>query len=140
VTQSATILHIVFIQSSQSSGSIPAQHQTKEIEMSKTKLNYLLDAVIAFAFVMSALSGIVFLFAGSGGYQGGRNPSFRTEILGVSRDVWSNLHTWVSLVMIAGVVIHLVLHWNWIVCMTKRVVRELGSARPGREQETCPTA
>jgi cytochrome b subunit of formate dehydrogenase len=107
--------------------------------MSKTKLNYLLDAVIALAFILSTLSGIVFLFAGSGGYQGGRNPSFRTEILGISREVWSDLHTWVSLVMIAGVVIHLVLHWNWIVCMTKRMVRELGSTRPGREQETCPT-
>jgi cytochrome b subunit of formate dehydrogenase len=107
--------------------------------MSRTKLNYLLDAVIAFAFILSAMSGVVFLFAGSGGYQGGRNPDFRTEMLGISREVWSDLHTWVSLVMIAGVVIHLVLHWNWIVCMTKRMVKELGSARPGREQETCPT-
>jgi cytochrome b subunit of formate dehydrogenase len=107
--------------------------------MSKTKLNYLLDAVIAFAFILSALSGVVFLFAGSGGYQGGRNPNFQTEVLGISREVWSDLHTWVSLVMIAGVVIHLVLHWNWIVCMTRRMVEELGWAGPGREQEACPT-
>lgn len=107
--------------------------------MSKTKLNYLLDAVIALAFVLSALTGIVFLFAGSGGYQGGRNPNFRTEMLGISREIWSDLHTWVSLVMIGGVVIHLVLHWDWIVCMTKRMVRELGWSRAGREQEACPT-
>jgi cytochrome b subunit of formate dehydrogenase len=107
--------------------------------MSKTKLNYLLDAVIAFAFLLSALSGIVFLFAGSGGYQGGRNPDFRTEVLGISREVWSDLHTWVSLVMIAGVGIHLVLHWDWIVCMTKRMVKEPGWAGPGPEKEACPT-
>jgi cytochrome b subunit of formate dehydrogenase len=107
--------------------------------MSKTKLNYMLDAVIALAFILSALTGIVFLFAGSGGYQGGRNPDFRTEVLGISRGVWSDLHTWVSLVMIAGVVIHLVLHWHWIVCMTKRMVKELGWAGPSREQEACPT-
>jgi cytochrome b subunit of formate dehydrogenase len=107
--------------------------------MSKTKLNYWLDAVIALAFVLSVLSGVVFLFAGSGGYQGGRNPGFQTEILGVSRWVWSDLHTWVSLVMIAGVAIHLVLHWEWIVCMTRRMVTGPRRAAPRREQETCPT-
>ena len=42
--------------------------------MSKAKLNYLLDGVIAIAFIVSTLSGVVFLFAGSGGYQGGAQP------------------------------------------------------------------
>lgn len=107
--------------------------------MSKTKLNYLLDVVIAFAFILSALTGVVFLFAGSGGYQGGRNPGFRTEILGIDRSIWSGLHTWVSLVMIAGVLIHLVLHWNWVLCMTRRMFREYRRAAPTREQEACPT-
>ncbi len=86
--------------------------------MSKTKLNYLLDAVIALGLVLSALSRVVFLFAGSGGYPGGRDPGFQTEFLGISRSVWSDLHTWVSLVMIVGVAVHLLLHWEWIVCMT----------------------
>lgn len=108
--------------------------------MSRTKLNYLLDSVIAIAFVASALSGVVFLSAGSGGYQGGRNPTFQTEILGIQRSVWSDLHTWVSLVMITGVVIHLVLHWNWIVCMTKRMVKGSGRTALQDRQEACPTA
>ena len=107
--------------------------------MSKTQLNYVLDVVIAVAFIASALSGVVFLFAGSGGYQGGRNPGFRTEILGVDRAIWSDLHTWVSLVMIAGVVIHLALHWNWIVCMTKRLISDRQKASSQREREACPT-
>jgi len=107
--------------------------------MSKTKLNYWLDAVIALAFILSALSGVVFLFAGSGGYQGGRNPGFQTEILGISRTIWSDLHTWVSLVMIAGVAIHLVLHWEWIICMTRRVLEGPERAALRREREACPT-
>lgn len=107
--------------------------------MSKAKLNYVLDAVIAVAFIASALSGVVFLFAGSGGYQGGRNPGFQTEMLGIQRTVWSDLHTWVSLMMIAGVLIHLVLHWNWIVCMTKRMVERPERPTRAREQEACPT-
>ena len=107
--------------------------------MSRTKLNYLLDVVIAFAFILSSLTGVVFLFAGSGGYQGGRNPGFRTEMLGIDRSIWSGLHTWVSLVMIAGVLIHLVLHWNWILCMTRRMVREPWLRARTRDQETCLT-
>ena len=48
---------------------------TEVIEMSnKARLNYALDAVIAIAFILSSLSGIAFMFMGTGGYQGGRNP------------------------------------------------------------------
>lgn len=103
--------------------------------MRKATLNYMLDMVIALAFVVSALTGVAFLFMGEGGYQGGRNPAFETSLLGLSRRTWSDLHTWGSLVMIAGVGMHLVLHWKWIVCMT----RNLLPFRPRRvsAQETC---
>lgn len=103
--------------------------------MSKTKLNYWLDLIIALAFILSAISGMVFLFAGSGGYQGGHNSAFQTEIGGISRWTWGDLHTWVSLVMIAGVMVHLVLHWNWIVCMTKKLLPKMSTRKP----EVCPT-
>jgi hypothetical protein len=99
--------------------------------MNKTKLNYSLDAVIGVAFALSAVTGMAFLLMGSGGYQGGRNPGFATELLGISRTTWSDLHTWASLVMIAGVVVHLVLHWKWIVCVTKQMV----PSRPRRTRE-----
>ena len=100
----------------------------------KAQFNYILDVVIALAFVISTLSGLVFMFAGSGGYQGGSNPNFQTEMLGISRSTWSDLHALTSLVMIAGVFAHLVFHWNWIVCMTKRLLK------PARRQtqEVCP--
>ena len=42
--------------------------------------------------------------------------------LGLSFRVWNDLHTWAGFALIAGVAAHLVLHWNWIVCMTKRMV------------------
>ncbi len=89
--------------------------------MNKVKLNYALDVVIAVAFLMSAITGIAFLVMGSGGYQGGRNVHFATTFIGLNRTIWSDLHTLASLVMIAGIVVHLVLHWNWIVCTTRRI-------------------
>jgi hypothetical protein len=101
--------------------------------MSKAKLNYLLDVVIGLAFVLSGVTGVAFLLMGSGGYQGGRNSNFATSLLGISRTTWSDLHTWASLVMIAGVGVHLVLHWKWIVCVTRQILRP----RPRQTQEHC---
>ncbi|MBN1878299.1 MAG: DUF4405 domain-containing protein [Anaerolineae bacterium] len=97
--------------------------------MNKVKFNYWLDVVIGLAFLMSAITGIAFLFMGSGGYQGGRNAVFHTAWLGVSRTTWSDLHTLGSLVMIMGVGIHLAFHWKWIACVTKQIVPELPKLR-----------
>ncbi len=105
----------------------------------KVRLNYALDVVIGFAFILAAITGILFLFAGSGGYQGGRNPGFQTEMLGIARATWSDLHTWTGLVMIIGAAVHLVLHWNWIVCVTKRLLKSRRyEKRPDQAQDACP--
>jgi hypothetical protein len=93
--------------------------------VNKAKLNYWLDVVIGLAFLISAATGVAFLVMGEGGYQGGRNPAFATVFLGLSRDVWNDLHTFGSLMMIAGVGTHLALHWKWIVCVTRSMVRGL---------------
>jgi hypothetical protein len=77
--------------------------------MNKTKVNYWVDLVIALAFVFSAVSGIVFLFPMSG-----------STVLGVTYKVWDQIHTWGSLLMIGGVLAHLILHWKWIIAMTKK--------------------
>jgi len=87
----------------------------------KAKLNYVVDVVIGLAFILSALSGLVLFFAPSG-YQGGRNPYYLQPVLFLSTHTWSILHTWGSITMISGVGAHLVLHWDWMVCMTKKLL------------------
>lgn len=105
--------------------------------MNKAKLNYLLDAVIGLAFVLSSATGVAFLLMGSGGYQGGRNPGFAAALLGLSRATWSDLHTWASLVMIVGVVVHLVFHWKWIVCLTKKMMPSLPRRANRVKEQVC---
>jgi hypothetical protein len=102
----------------------------------KARVNYVLDAVIAVAFIISATSGLLLWLDGPGGYRGGRNPAYQATILSVSRAAWHDLHLWVSLVMMAGIGLHLLLHWRWIVCMT----RDILLPRRRRTQEVCPTA
>jgi hypothetical protein len=88
----------------------------------QVKLNYAIDVVIGLAFILSALSGLVLYIAPSG-YQGGRNPDYLQPVLFLSRHAWNDLHTWSSMAMISGVGAHLVLHWNWMVCTTRRLLK-----------------
>jgi cytochrome b subunit of formate dehydrogenase len=101
---------------------------------SKTKLNYAIDVVIGLTFILSALSGLVLFFAPSG-FQGGRNPYYLQPVLLLNTQTWDILHTWGSMAMIAGVGAHLVLHWEWMVCMTRRLLKP---KKPVREQAACP--
>ena len=103
-------------------------------KVSKAKINYFVDIGIGIGFLLAAVSGIVLLLAGSGGgYQGGRNPDYTSEILLLSRSGWKTLHNWSSIAMTIGVGIHMLLHWNWFLCMTRNIFK------PRKKQtEPCP--
>lgn len=90
----------------------------------QTRMNWLVDAGLFISGLVATLTGIYFLFLPSGGYQGGRNPYYGITIL-FDRHTWDDLHTWFGLAMIAIVVIHLAIHWRWIVTMTKQAIRAL---------------
>ena len=99
--------------------------QPKPVRMSKqTRANWLIDAAVFLGGLLAALSGIYFLYLPSGGYQGGRNPMYDITIL-FSRHGWSGLHTWAGVAMIAAVVIHFSIHWQWVKRMSKRTVQAL---------------
>ena len=93
--------------------------------MKRARINYLVDVGIGIAGLLSALSGLIFLLPGD----------LSTGILGVSYQVWNSLHTWSSLAAIAGVGAHTVLHWKWIVAMTKQMFSPL---MPQRASEGVP--
>lgn len=101
-----------------------------EKKSSRAKLNYVVDLIIGVGFVLAAVSGVVLLVVGSGGYQGGRNPRMAQEVLSLSRFTWKSLHDWAGIALAVGVGLHLVLHWKWITCMT----RSLFHRRAGRAQ------
>lgn len=91
-------------------------------KINRGKLNYAIDAGLLITFILSMASGIFLLFLPSGGgFQGGRNIAFQTEILGMGRWFLKDLHTYSSILMGIGVLVHLLLHWNWIVCMTRNI-------------------
>ncbi len=83
----------------------------------RSLINFIVDAAIAVAFVVSALSGLVFLVpAGWLSFSGAS-----TSALGVEFATWRTVHDWMALIMIAGVVLHAALHWKWVTSMVRRL-------------------
>lgn len=85
--------------------------------MDKPKINYLVDFIALISFLVTSITGlIIFLFLPSGVRQG----RFQ-EFIGITKEVWNFIHIWSGILMLVLVVIHLILHWDWIICMTKNI-------------------
>ena len=100
--------------------------------MKRAFTNFLVDGVIAAAFLVTAVSGVLFLLPRSWvvGSAGG-TPT----MLGVTTAGWLTIHDWSGVVMMGGVLLHCALHWRWIVNMSRRTFRRK-AARRGRPVRT----
>jgi hypothetical protein len=86
--------------------------------MVKPIINYIHDALMGISFVLAAWSAIVLGFLLPRGQDAGQELFW-----GISRQVWYPIHKWAGLVFIALALIHLVLHFKWIVVMTKSLFK-----------------
>jgi hypothetical protein len=93
---------------------------SKGTHMSKgAVVNLIVDSLIAVGFILTAISGIYFLFAPKGGFQGGQNLGWDPGFL-FSRTTWDLIHTWGGVVMTAAAMVHFAIHWRWIKNVTMR--------------------
>jgi cytochrome b subunit of formate dehydrogenase len=88
--------------------------------MDKTKINYIIDAFLAISFVITAITGILIFFFMPGGVPQGRFQ----ELMGVSKAVWSAMHNWAGIIMMLLSLVHVILHWRWIVSMTTSLFKK----------------
>lgn len=97
----------------------------KQVRLSsQTRMNWLIDAFVFLGAVGASITGIYFLYFTSGGYQGGRNPLYGVTLL-FERNTWGNLHIWGGVLMIAAVIIHFAIHWDWVKMMARRYFKML---------------
>jgi len=80
------------------------------------RYNVALNATVALSFSISAISGIYFLIFGSS--EGGRNID---PMILFTRDAWDVIHTWSSILFIAGALLHFAIHWGWVTKVTRKV-------------------
>ena len=86
--------------------------------------NVVIDLVVAVSFALAAVSGVYFRFVPGG--RGAADP-----MLLFSRTTWDLIHTWAGVAMVMAAVIHFVIHWKWVVKVTKNTVRSTWSRLPG---------
>ncbi len=108
------------------------------MKWNKARVNFMVDLMIALALLVEVVSGFVlWLVLPQGGYQGGRNVASAQSFI-LSRSDWLTLHDWFAVVMVLGVLLHLALHWQWIVCMVRNMWREAFAPKPSpAKREEC---
>ena len=99
--------------------------------MNKAKRNYLIDTAIGNAFLVVAISALVFLIPTD---WIDFSSSITPTVLGLDFGLWQTLHKWGGIVMIIGVAIHQLLHWNWIVSMTKKILPKVNLPKRSKNE------
>ena len=95
--------------------------------MKRARLNLVIDAVVGGAFLVTAVTGVVFLLP----------PSWQQALLvGFSFHAWHRLHDWSGVVAAGGVALHLALHWRWVVHTARRWLAETRGEAPDRRAGT----
>ncbi len=47
---------------------------------------------------------------------------------GLTRQTWIGIHDWVAIALVVVVIIHLILHWKWVLRIIKQIFAQLGEA------------
>ncbi len=97
------------------------------------RFNLALNLTLGLLFVLAAISGIVSLFLPHG--QG------VASALLWSRRSWDIMHTWSGTLMTIVLVLHIGIHWKWIVKVSRNMVRAMwvrGVTSPSSQQDVLP--
>ncbi len=92
--------------------------------MNRTITNIIIDIIAAFLFLGMIATGYILHFP----LPPGSNKSL--SLWGYTRHQWGDVHFWISLGLLVVLVVHLVLHWNWIVTVIGKRCHLVKTAHP----------
>ncbi|MFP4023669.1 MAG: DUF4405 domain-containing protein [Thiohalospira sp.] len=90
----------------------------------KAKVNFIIDAIMFV--LMGLLAGIgllikyVLLSGEERWIKYGQNVDIR--FLGLDRHQWGEIHLYIAIMLVLFLVLHIVLHWNMIVCLYEKII------------------
>lgn len=87
--------------------------------MLNQKINYFIDVMMVFLFLVVAKSGIVLYFFLPEGQRRAGWQSF----FGIARHTWKDIHELSGILMIALIFLHIILHLKWLLEMTKNILK-----------------
>jgi Domain of unknown function (DUF4405)/Planctomycete cytochrome C len=92
--------------------------------MNRTIANIIIDLIAAFLFLGMITTGYLLHFP----LPPGSNKTL--SLWGYTRHQWGEFHFWISLGLLAVLVVHLVLHWNWVVTVIGKRFHLVKTAHP----------
>jgi len=90
--------------------------------MKKSLYLFALVVFLLAAGLVETVSGFILWFVLPSG--GGRR-GLELTYLGISRHTWIDIHDWVAVALVAIVLVHLLLHWKWVLHMTKHTREQM---------------
>jgi hypothetical protein len=81
--------------------------------MSKSIVNFVVDSVMFAAIMLLSATGVLMRYVlppGSGHF---------SQLWGMDRHQWGQIHFWIAVVLMSTVALHLLLHWHWVACMVE---------------------
>ncbi len=90
--------------------------------MRQVTIHYSLFVRLFVLGLFQAVSGFIMWLAlprGGGGQGRGLDGGSEATFWSLSRHTWGDLHDWVAVALLVVIIIHVILHWKWIVRMTK---------------------
>ncbi len=79
----------------------------------KIKTNFIVDAIGYLAFLALVSSGLIMSYVLLPGRD--RAAGSPTTLLGYGRHDWGDIHFWAGMIFLAAIIVHLLLHWDWLV-------------------------
>jgi len=98
--------------------------------MGRSKINYIIDMLMAAFFFITAITGLILFLFLNEGRRGGKG------FFGIARHALVDMHNWSGAILIALIIAHLILHWGWIVRMTKDILFGNGGAPVGGRDQS----
>jgi hypothetical protein len=103
--------------------------------MKRITVNFIIDCVSFALLLCLTATGIILRYVlpghryggGGGGWRGGRGAvqagQTIQEFWQMTRHQWLDLHFWIAVGFVALMLIHILLHWNWITCYIKSAIK-----------------
>jgi hypothetical protein len=89
--------------------------------MKKWIKNYVLFVIMLLLGLVQAISGFLLWLVIPGGHRGFVRIGQLANITVLwSRYTWIEIHDWTAVALVVMVIIHIILHWKWIIYMTKK--------------------
>ncbi len=82
--------------------------------MRRITVNFIVNLASFLVLVVLSSSGLIIALPHEHG-AGGK------KILGLGRGQWGDIHLWLSIAFVVLMLVHLVLHWDWVKCYVKSI-------------------